>query len=168
MFLNKIPSNGECLINNGYTITGLLTACISELIAYQGDISHHMTSSDSEQEKTACTLYDEFRLTSKRYKKAQNMLLFHIDFTCDLNSLYILNTKISLVNENKSIVYYFLPALVLYCSDVSHDKNVSVVKHGLPIIRPCEHVLAKITHMETMDKLYMKHIYFVITIPVAS
>lgn len=74
--------------------------------------------------------------------------------------MHILETikcKDFIVNRNNFVLWDCIPTLVSYCPKTTEARNVSVVIHGLEIVRPCHRSVAKITYFNTMHRRDMRH-----------
>lgn len=79
-------------------------------------------------------------------------------FTHDLHALELLFNKIVIVKTAFLVCGIASTTFVSYCSDIVAAKNVSAVKHGLNIFKPCNQCIATKIELHNMDKSVMRHI----------
>ena len=158
MFLNTSPSKREWLINNGYTIITFLPVSISQAPVDQDDISYDTSPTvDTAEVVAVLQLEDDIRLTSTSDGREQNMLLLHEALQ---SALFVLENQTNTgfeVRTRSCGVWNCFPALVSYCADIIEVKNVSAVKQGLSVQKPCHSCLATLQDFMRITKREVRH-----------
>lgn len=156
VFLNTSPEHREWLINNGYTIIGFLPVSTSDSNTEQNDMDS--TAKDSlDGDSNVEPLDDEVRLTSTSNGREQNMLVLHNALKTALKSLEDVAPTGFLVSSRSSGTWRCFPALVSYCADIPEAKNLTTVKHGLAVTRPCHRCLGTLSDFEKCSNPVNRH-----------
>lgn len=156
VLLNTTAEKREWLINNGYTIIGFLPVSISDFDIAQKD----MENTVSELVDAEChikPLDDDVRLTSTSEGREQNMLVLHSALRKAFQALEDVCTTGFIVRSTTCGTWRCFPAVVSYCSDIPEAKNLTTVRHGLTVTRPCHRCLATLSDFEKFSDCLPRH-----------
>ena len=139
VLLNTTPERREWLINNGLTLIGFLPASsASEDDDVDGDIpSHAAKNCGSADDIQLIHLSDGPQLTSSSSGRETNMLVLHHALRQSLRTLDESSSKGFRIHGQDGSVWNAFPTILSYCCDIPEAKNLSAVKHGLMVNKPC-------------------------------
>ena len=157
VLLNCAPQQKEWLINNGYTIIGFLPVTISppndddDSLDVQESLQSNITSQHS------VILQDSVCNTSSSDGREQNMLLLHAALAKALQDFESVCERGFAIHSSSIGPCTCFPLLVSYCCDIPEAKNVSAVKHGLSVLRPCHRCLALVVVFHIASSMPSRH-----------